>query len=462
MQIFLNGGMSQMDTFDHKPELDRRHDQPFDPGEHVEGVTSTPGKLMKSPFAFRQYGETGRWVSDVFPHLATRVDDLAFLMALTSRTNVHGPASYLMNTGFLTPGFPCLGAWVSYGLGALSDNLPTFIVLPDPRGLPYNAKGDFSAGFLPMDHQGTIINAAAPEPIPDLFPPSSVEWTSAEAEREGLRRLAAMNRRHAERNAGDSRLETRIASYELAARMQTQRPEALDLAGESDGHATALRPRRRRRPRASAGAACSPGGCWNGASASSRSGAARRAKDNWDNHADIPKELPYIARTVDRPIAGLLQDLKARGLLDDTLVVFPPSSAGCRSPRGPTGRDHNGGTSVAWLAGAGVKRGRRPRRERPLVLAGRYRRETELRPPRHDPAPHGSRPRTPHLPPRRHRSPAHRRPRLGDPGPACVNTFTIDPASRAVTHTTNRSRSSSLETTVTPSGVMVRPRSRSC
>jgi hypothetical protein len=357
VQVFLNGGMSQMDTFDHKPELGRRHGETFDPGEHVEGVTSKPGKLMKSPFAFRRHGESGRWVSDVFPHLATRVDDLAFLMALTSRTNVHGPASYLMNTGFLTPGFPCLGAWVSYGLGSLGDNLPTFIVLPDPKGLPYNARGDFSAGFLPMDHQGTIINASAPQPIPDLFPPKSAGWTSAEAEREGLRHLADMNRRHAERNPGDARLDSRIASYELAARMQLAAPEALDLAGESDATrrlygldepATADFGRRCLLARRFLERGVRFVQVWSGANG---------AKDNWDNHGDIPKELPPIARSIDGPTAGLLYDLKARGLLDDTLVVFSTEFGRMPFTQGATGRDHNGGTSVAWLAGAGVKAG---------------------------------------------------------------------------------------------------------
>ncbi len=357
VQIFLNGGMSQMDTFDRKPELDRLHDRPFDPGEHVEGVTSTPGKLMKSPFAFRQHGESGRWVSEVFPHLATRVDDLAFLMAVTSKTNVHGPASYLMNTGFLTPGFPCLGAWVSYGLGALGDNLPTFVVLPDPKGLPYNAKGDFSSGFLPMTHQGTAINASAPEPIHDLFPPGSTRAPSSESEREGLRRLAAMNRRHADRNEGDSRLESRIASYELAARMQMSAPEAVDLAGESDATkrlyglddpATADFGRRCLLARRLIERGVRFVQVWSGAGG---------PKDNWDNHADIPKELPAIARTVDRPTAGLLLDLKARGLMDDTLVIWSTEFGRMPFTQGATGRDHNGGTSVAWLAGAGVKPG---------------------------------------------------------------------------------------------------------
>ena len=150
-----------MDTFDHKPELTRKHGQDFNPGEHVEAPTSAPGKLMKCPFAFKQHGESGRWVSDVFPHLAGCVDEMAFLMAMASKTNVHGPASYMMNTGFLLPGFPCMGAWISHAMGSLADNLPTFVVLPDPRGLPYNAKGNFTSGFLSMTHQGTILNAGS-------------------------------------------------------------------------------------------------------------------------------------------------------------------------------------------------------------------------------------------------------------------------------------------------------------
>ena len=238
VQLFMNGGASQMDTFDHKPELDKRDGKKFDPGEHVEAPTSAPGNLMKSPFAFKQHGECGRWVSSVFPHLATCVDDIAFLMAMASKTNVHGPASYMMNTGFLAPGFPCAGAWISYGLGALSDNLPTFVVLPDPRGLPYNAKGNFTSGFLPMSHQGTIINAGAATPIPDLFPASPPPYLTPDSERDGLALLARANRRHAAANEGDSRLESRIASYELAARMQLSAPEALDLSRESEATRT--------------------------------------------------------------------------------------------------------------------------------------------------------------------------------------------------------------------------------
>jgi hypothetical protein len=357
IQLFMNGGVSQMDTFDHKPELERRHGQRFDPGEHVEAPTSAPGNLMKSPFAFRRYGQCGRWVSSVFPHLANCVDDLAFLMAVSSKTNVHGPASYMMNTGFLMPGFPCMGAWLSYGLGSLSDNLPTFVVLPDPKGLPYNAKGNFTSGFLPMSHQGTIIDAAAKRPIPDLFPPSSAGFISMASQKEGLEQLARMNRRHAALNEGDSRLESRIASYELAARMQQSAPEALELTSETpatqamyglDDPATTDFGRRCLLARRLIERGVRFVQIWSGAGGPT---------NNWDNHSNIPKELPSIARSVDRPIAGLLHDLKSRGLLEDTLVLWNTEFGRMPFTQGATGRDHNGGTSVAWLAGAGIKPG---------------------------------------------------------------------------------------------------------
>src|SRR4051812_38305768 len=222
VQLFMNGGVSQQDTFDYKPELEKNHGKPFKPEtvEKPEGVTSVPGNVMKSPFAFKQHGQCGRWVSSVFPHLARQVDEIAFLLSVRSKTNVHGPASYLMNTGFILPGFPCMGAWLSYGLGRLTDDLPTFVVLPDPRGLPYNAQGNFSSGFLPVLHQGTIIKPTDPTPIADLRPPESAKYITPASEAEGRAVLGEMNREHADRRPGDSRLEGRISAYELAAKMQ--------------------------------------------------------------------------------------------------------------------------------------------------------------------------------------------------------------------------------------------------
>jgi hypothetical protein len=359
IQLFMNGGVSQADTFDYKPELERLHGKPFQPGtgEKVEGVTSTPGNLMKSPFRFQQYGDCGRWVSSVFPHLAECVDDMAFLMAVASKTNVHGPASYMMNTGFLLPGFPSLGAWLSYGLGRLTDNLPTFVVLPDGHGLPYNQKGNFSAGFLPVRHQGTILNAGANPPVPDLAPSPRDPFVTPDADRADQELLDRINRRHAAERPGDSRLDARIASYELAARMQQHAPEALDLGRETaatrklygmDEPATADFGRRCLLGRRLLERGVRFVQVWSGAGG---------ASGNWDNHGDVRTELPAIARQVDKPAAALLIDLKERGLLADTLVIW--STEFGRQPfiQGAYGRDHNGGTSVAWLAGAGIQTG---------------------------------------------------------------------------------------------------------
>ncbi|MHB1425108.1 MAG: DUF1501 domain-containing protein [Gemmataceae bacterium] len=357
IQLFMNGGASQCDTFDYKPELMKRHGQKFDPGVQFEAVTSTPGNVLKSPFAFKQHGQCGRWVSSVLPHLAERVDDLAFLMGMASKTNVHGPASYMMNTGFVLPGFPCLGAWLSYGLGSLNDDLPAFIVLPDPRGLPYNNRGNFSSGFLPVIHQGTILKTNAPNPIADLFPPRSAKFITPQSEKEGLDLLRHMNREHAERWQGDSRLEARIASYELAARMQVSAPEVLDINKETE--ATRKLYGLDEKITESFGRNCLMARrmiergvrfvqVWSGAGGPT---------NNWDNHNSIVMELPKIAASVDKPIAGLLRDLKARGLLADTLVVWSTEFGRQPFSQGSTGRDHNGGTFVTWLAGAGIKAG---------------------------------------------------------------------------------------------------------
>jgi hypothetical protein len=359
VQLFMNGGVSQPDTFDYKPELEKRHGKPFQPGtaEKVEGVTSTPGNLMKSPFPFKQRGQSGRWVSSVFPHLAGHVDRMAFLMAVASKSNVHGPASYMMNTGFVLPGFPCMGAWLSYGLGRLSDNLPAFVVLPDARGLPYNQKGNFAAGFLPVAHQGTVLNAAGNPPIPDLAPSPKAKFVTPDADRDAQELLGKLNRAHAAARPGDSRLESRIESYELAARMQTHAPEALDLKNETAAThklygtadpATGDFGRRCLLARRLLERGVRFVQVWSGAGGPA---------NNWDNHTDIVKELPAIARQVDQPAAALLPDLHDRGLLADTLVVWSTEFGRQPFTQGATGRDHNAGTSVAWLAGAGVTGG---------------------------------------------------------------------------------------------------------
>jgi hypothetical protein len=356
-QLFMNGGVSQMDTFDYKPTLAKVHGQALGPKEKPEGFTAPAGAVMKSPFAFKQYGRSGRWVSTVFPHMATVVDDLAFLMAMASKTNVHGPGSYMMNTGFLLPGFPCLGSWVSYALGQLADNLPTFVVLPDSRGLPYTNRGNFSAGFLPAVHQGTVIDAASPQPVPDLTADKRFGFVTPEADREGLALLNQFNKTHAATDPADTRLEARIASYELAAKMQTAAPEAFDLTKETkETHAaygttekvTEDFGRRCLLARRLVERGVRFVQVWSG---------PQGATNNWDNHSNIQKELTAAALSVDKPIVALLADLKRRGLLADTLVIWTTEFGRTPFAQGSVGRDHNGGTFVTWLAGAGVKAG---------------------------------------------------------------------------------------------------------
>jgi len=359
IQLFMNGGASQVDLFDHKPLLEKLHGQPFDPGAgvRVEAATSMPGAVLKPPFRLRQRGESGRWISDLLPHQARCIDDMAFLMAIKGRTNVHGPGSYLMNTGFLLPGFPCLGAWVSYALGTLADNLPTFVVLPDARGLPYNQKGNFGAGFLPVQHQGTVVNAKADEPIAHLSPPANATFVNDEAETEGLALLEALNQTHVERAGGDSRLEARVEAYELAAKMQLSAPEAFDLSRESqamhmlyglDDPVTEDFGRRCLLARRMIERGVRFVQVWSGAGGPT---------NNWDNHANIASELPPMCAATDKPIAALLVDLKQRGLLDDTLVLWNTEFGRMPVSQGGSGRDHNGGVFAGWMCGAGVKPG---------------------------------------------------------------------------------------------------------
>ncbi len=359
IQLFMNGGASQMDLFDYKPQLQAKHGQKFDPGttERVEAATSVPGEVLGSPFKFSQQGQCGRWISDQLPHLAKHVDKLAILLSMTSKTNVHGPASYLLNTGFLLPGFPCFGSWVSYGLGSLTDNLPTFVVLPDARGLPYNQRGNFSAGFLPVTHQGTVINAASAEPLHDLHPPASAKFITPDAEREGLQLLAQTNRAELAERDNDPRLEARIKAYELAAKLQLSAPEVFDLTQETattrqayglDNPVTEDFGKRCLIARRMIERGVRMVQVWSGSNGPT---------GNWDNHGSIIKELPPMAAATDQPTAALLADLKDRGLLDDTLLLWNTEFGRMPFSQGSEGRDHNGGAALGWMAGAGVKPG---------------------------------------------------------------------------------------------------------
>lgn len=357
IQLFMTGGASPMDTYDYKPELERLHGQMLGPKDKPEGFTAPAGAIMKSPFPFAQHGQSGRWVSSMFPEQAKLVDEMAFLMAMTTKTNVHGPGTYMMNSGFLLPGFPCMGAWISYALGNLTENLPTFVVLPDPRGLPYNQQGCFSAGFLPAVHEGLVLNATSKVPIPDLFPNPSYEFAQGESERDSQALLKWLNEQYGHNQSEDSRLDARIAGYELAAKMQLSAPEAFDLSTETqqclheyglDQPATEDFGRRCLLARRLVERGVRFVQLWSG---------PQGATNNWDNHGNIQTELPPMALSVDRPIAALLRDLKARGLDQDTLVIWTTEFGRTPFAQGSLGRDHNGGSFVSWLWGAGIKSG---------------------------------------------------------------------------------------------------------
>ncbi len=357
IQLFMTGGASPMDLYDYKPALEKLHGQMLGPKEKPEGFTAPAGAIMKSPFAFAQHGECGRWVSQLFPEQAKLVDEMAFLMAMTTKTNVHGPGTYMMNSGFLLPGFPCMGAWISYALGNIADDLPTFIVLPDPKGLPYNQRGCFSSGFLPAVHQGTVIQNASTQPISDLFPSARYPFANRSNDAASLALLHDLNRVHADQHPEDSRLEARIQSYELAAKMQLSAPDAFDISQEPahvqndyglDNPATEDFGRRCLLAARLIERGVRFVQLWSG---------PQGATSNWDNHGNIATELPPMALSVDRPIAALLRDLKARGLDQDTLVIWTTEFGRTPFAQGSLGRDHNGGSFVTWLWGAGVKPG---------------------------------------------------------------------------------------------------------
>jgi hypothetical protein len=359
VQLFMSGAASQCDTFDYKPRLIQRHGQKFDPGGQVELFQSDPGPCMKSPWDWKQYGQCGKWVSDLVPHLGACVDDLAFVHSLVSKSNVHGPATFMQNTGFVLPGFPHMGSWISYGLGSLTNNLPTFVVLPDARGFAPNGPANWSAGFLPAAHQGTMIRLGRPNPIFDLFPPGNDASINAQSEMDGAALLAELNREHAATRPGDSRLDARIASYEMAARLQVSAPEVLDLSNETD--ATKRLYGLDEKITEEFGLRCLMARrllergvrfvqVWSGAD----NGFPRR---NWDSHEDLARDHLEMGTSMDKPAAALIQDLKARGLLDDTVVLWTTEFGRMPCGQGAKGRDHNPFAFTNWLAGGGIQGG---------------------------------------------------------------------------------------------------------
>lgn len=358
VQLFMSGAASQCDTFDYKPELIKRRGEKFDPGGKVELFQSAPGVVMPSPWEWKRYGKSGRWVSGLFPHLAECVDDMAFLYAMVAKSNVHGPATFMQNTGFVLPGFPSMGAWLSYGLGSLNENLPTFVVLPDNRGVPPNGPANWGAGFLPATHQGTVVKAGAKTPIYDLFPPER-PYLTPQSERESQALLQKLNKEHQATRPGDTRLSARLQSYALAARLQLSAPEVLDIAGESpetrrlygvDDPITADLGRRCLTARRLLERGVRFVQIWSGAD----NGFPRR---NWDSHEDLARDHGMLGAELDRPAAALLKDLKARGLLDDTIVIWTTEFGRMPCSQGGKGRDHNPAAFTSWMAGGGIKGG---------------------------------------------------------------------------------------------------------
>jgi hypothetical protein len=354
--IFCAGAVSQLETWDYKPELIKHDGKPLEGGPAVT-FQGPAGNLARPQYEFRPHGQTGKMVSDLIPHLAQLTDDIAFLHSLTSKSNTHGPAENFLSTGFVLDGFPSLGSWVSYALGSENQDLPAFVSILDPRGVPQNGSNNWGPGFLPAAFQGTTFSAK--DPVRHL----AARGVSPEADGAARSLLQRMNQRHLDRHPGEGKLAARIASYELAARMQLSVPGISDLSTEpthilkSYGADEASNPIK-------AGFARN---CilarrlvekgvrfvqlFNGAYASG-------GELNWDGHNKLKEQYDKHAAILDQPAAALVRDLRQRGLLEDTLVVWCTEYG--RMPifqKGSQGRDHNPDGFTCWLTGAGVKRG---------------------------------------------------------------------------------------------------------
>lgn len=354
--IFCAGAVSQLETWDYKPELIKWDDKPLPNGPSVT-FQGPAGNLARPQYTFRQRGQTGKWVSDMIPHLAELTDDIAFVHSLTSKSNTHGPAENFLSTGFVLDGFPSLGSWVTYALGSENQDLPAYVAIPDPRGVPQNGSNNWGPGFLPAAFQGTTMSSL--EPVRHLSAPG----VSAEADRAARRLLQDMNAQHLEQQPGDSKLAARIASYELAARMQLSLPELNDLSSEPQ-HILKMygADETQNTDKAAFARNCILARrliergvrfvqLFNGAYASA-------GKLNWDGHNALKEQYDVHAEILDQPAAALIRDLRQRGLLNDTLVVWCTEFG--RMPffqKGAKGRDHNPDGFTCWMTGAGVKPG---------------------------------------------------------------------------------------------------------
>lgn len=353
--LFMYGGPSHVDTFDYKPKLFELDGQTIPVKTKGRGGERNEGRVVGPKWKFKQYGQSGQWVSDLFPHLTTCIDDIAFIKSMTADSPIHGSAMLQMNSGKILSGSPCLGSWINYGLGTVNHNLPGFVVMLDPTGGPISGAKNWSSGYMPASLQGTIVRSKG-APIIDLSLP---EGMSREMQRELLDTLAENNRDHLVYHEGNSDLAARISSYELAYKMQQHAPEAVDLSTETqatrdmyglDNARTADFGKRcllarRLVERGVRFIQLYSGGNHNDA--------------NWDAHGDLEKNHNFHAGNTDQPIAALIKDLKQRGLLDETLIVWGGEFG--RQPTAEykegTGRDHNSYGFTMWMAGGGIKGG---------------------------------------------------------------------------------------------------------
>jgi len=371
VQLFMAGAASHIDLFDFKPALIKHHGQPSDFGETVETFQDGLGPWLRPVWDFAPHGACGKLLGEPVSALGEFVDDIAFVHNVTGKTGVHSQGTLLQTTGFNRPGLPSMGSWVSYGLGSINENLPTFVVLPDHRGLASNGTKNWDAAFLPAQHQGTLLQTGTPSPITDLFPDPRADFTSAEGEAEALQILAALNGGHAAERPDDPRLEARIRSYELAARMQLAAPEALDLSREpramlemygirndikewpkeiNDGEERDAFGRKCLSARRLLERGVRFVQIWSG----NDNGFPRR---NWDSHEDIERDHGPLARGFSHGAGSLIRDLKQRGLLEDTVILWTTEFGRMPSSQGGLGRDHNPHCFTNWLCGGGIRGG---------------------------------------------------------------------------------------------------------
>jgi hypothetical protein len=353
--LFMYGGPSHMDTFDYKPKLYPLDGKTIPVKTFGRGGHRNEGRVVGPKWQFKPYGQCGKMVSDLFPHLGECVDDMAFIHSMYAESPIHGSAMLMMNSGRILSGHPSLGSWVTYGLGSVNENFPGYVVMLDKTGGPISGAKNWSSGYMPAAYQGTVIRAGE-VPIHNLAAPAGV---SREMQRRMLDRLRDRNQEHLEDRADNTELAARIASYELAFKMQQHAPEAVDFASETEQTLKLYgidRPQtedfgrkcllaRRLVERGVRFIQIYSGGAHN--------------DDNWDAHSDIVVNHTKHAGNTDLPIAGLLKDLKQRGLLKNTLVIWGGEFG--RQPTAEyaqgTGRDHNAYGFTMWMAGGGIKGG---------------------------------------------------------------------------------------------------------